>query len=71
MHRPTLYSFDGPFQLVHADDENLKLLGSSATTPRYVLLAVDFYSSKVYVDPMRSRKQILQKIALFYYEIKK
>ena len=63
IHRPTLYSFDGPFQLVHADDENLKLLGSSATTPRYVLLVVDFYSSKVYVYPMRSRKQLLQKIA--------
>ena len=70
MHRSTLYSFDGPFQLVHVDDENLKLLGSSVTTPRYVLLPVDFYSSKVYVYPMHSRKQILQKIALFYYEIK-
>ena len=70
MHRSTLYSFDGPFQLVHADDENLKLLGSSVTTPRYVLLPVDFYSSKVYVYLMHSRKQILQKIALFYYEIK-
>ena len=59
--RPTLYSFDGPFQLLHADVGNLEFLGSSATTPRFVLLAVDLYSSKVYVYPMRSRNQILQK----------
>ena len=68
--RPTLYSFDGPFQLLHADVGNLEFLGSSATTPRFVLLAVDLYSSKVYVYPMRSRKQILPKIALFYNKIK-
>ena len=42
--RLTLYSFDGPFQLVHANVGNLKFLGSSATTPRYVLLAVDLDS---------------------------
>ena len=68
--RSTLYSFDGPFQLVHADVGNLEFLGSSTTTPRYILLAVDLYSSKVDVYPMHSRKKILQKIALFYDEIK-
>ena len=56
---------------MHADVRNLEFLGSSATTPIYVLLAVDLYSSKVYVYPMHSRKQILQKIASFYNEIKK
>ena len=59
--RSSLYSFGGPFQLVHVDIGNLEFLGSSPTTPRYVLLAVDLYSSKVYVYPMRSRNQILQK----------
>ena len=54
--RSTLYSFDGPFQLIHADLTNLEFLGKSATTPRYVLLAADLYSSKIYVYPMRSRK---------------
>ena len=39
--RSNLYSFDGPFQLIHADVGNLEFLGKSATTPRYVLLAVD------------------------------
>ena len=55
---------------MHADVGNLEFLGSSATAPRYVLLAVNLYSSKVYVHLMRSRKQVLQKIALFYDEIK-
>ena len=68
--RSTLYSFDGPFQLIHADLGNLEFLAESATTPRYVLLAVDLYSSKVYVYPMRSRKQILQKLKQFYEDIK-
>ena len=67
--RSTLYSFDGPFQLIHADTGNLEFSGKSATTPRYVLLIVDLYSSKIYVYPMHSRKQILQKMTQFY-EIK-
>ena len=61
----TLYSFDGPFQLIRADIGYLELLGKSATTTRYVLLAVDLYSSKVYVYPMRSSKKILQKMRQF------
>ena len=62
-------SFDGPFQLIHADLGNLEFLGKSATTPRYVLLAVDLYYSKVDIYPMRSRKQILQKMKEFYEDI--
>ena len=66
----TLYSFDGPFQLIHADVGNLEFLGKSATVRRYVLLVVDIYSSKVYVYPMRLRKQILHKMKQFYEDIK-
>ena len=54
--RSTLYSFDGPFQLLHAAVGNLELLGKNATIPQYGLVVVDLYSSKVYVYPMRSRK---------------
>ena len=68
--RSILYSFDGPFQLIHADVGNLEFLGKNATIPRYILLAVDLDSSKVSVYPMKSRKQILQKMKLFYDEIK-
>ena len=36
--RPTLYSFDGPFQLLHANVGNLEFLGKSATDPKYCCL---------------------------------
>ena len=35
-----------------------------------MLFAVDLYSSKIYVYPMRSRKQILQKMKQLYEGIK-
>ena len=68
--RSNLYNFDGSLQLIHADVANLELLGKNVRISRYVLLVVDLYSLKVYVYPMRSRKQILQKMKLFYDEIK-
>ena len=45
--RSTLYSFDGPFQLIHTDVGNLEFLGSYKITPRYVLLIVDLYFSEI------------------------
>ena len=70
INKSTLYSFDGPFQLLHADVGNLEFFSKNATFPQYVLVAVVLYASKVYVYSMRSRKQILQKIKLFYDEVK-
>ena len=52
----TLYSFDGPFQLVHADVGNLEFLGKNVIFPQYALAIVDLYSSKVYTYSMKSRK---------------
>ena len=68
--RSTLHAFDGPFQLLHAEVGNLKFFGKNATFPQYALVIVDLYSSKVYVYLMRSRKQILQKMKLFYDEVR-
>ena len=65
-----LYSFDGPFQLFHADVANLEFLGKNATFPQYVLVLVDLFSSKVYTYPMKSRKQIRQKLEQFYRDVK-
>ena len=59
--RSTMYSFDGSFQLFHADVGSLEFLGKNATISKYVLLVVDLYSSKIHDYPMRSRKQISQK----------
>lgn len=58
-NRSTLYSFDGTFQLVHADVGNLEWLGKNATIPRNVVVFVEVYSSKIYGYPMRSRKEIM------------
>ena len=69
--RYTLYSFSGPFELLHADVGNLEFLGKNATFPRYVLVIVDLFSSKVYTYPMKSRKQIRQRLEQFYEDIKK
>ena len=69
--RSTLYSFDGFFQLIHVDVGNLEFLGKNATFSQYVLVVIDLlYLSKVYVYLIRSRKQILQEIKLFYGKIK-
>ena len=66
----TLCSFDALFQLIHAHVGNLEFLGKNATFPRYVLVLVDLFSSKVYSYPMKSRKQILQKLEFFYGDVK-
>ena len=65
----TLYSFNAPFQLLHADIANLEFLGKNATFPQYVLVIVDLFSSKVYTYPMKSRKQIRQKLEQFYRDV--
>ena len=66
----TLYSFDGPFQLLHADVGNLEFLGKNVTFPQYVLVIVDLFSSKIYTYPMNSREQILQKLRIFYDDVR-
>ena len=67
--RSTLYSFDGPFQLLHADVGNLEILGKSTTNPKYCSLFVDLFRSKVYVYPMKMRKSIASKMEIFYKEV--
>ena len=65
----THYSFDGPFQLFHADVRNFEFLGKNATFPQYVLVLVDLFSPKIYTFPMRSRKQIRQRLEQFFEEV--
>ena len=66
----TLYSFDARSRLLHADVANLEFLGKNATFPQYVLVLVDLFSSKVYTYPMKSRKQIRQKLEQFYRDVR-
>ena len=48
---------------------NLEFLRKSATDPKYCLLFVDLFKSKVYVYPMKSRKSTLNKMEIFYTEV--
>ena len=45
----TLYSIGKPFELLHADIADLKFLAKSAVDPKYRLLIVDLFTSKIYV----------------------
>ena len=67
----TLYSFDAPFRLFHADVGHLEFLGKNATFPQYVLVLVDLFSSKIHTYPMKSRNQIRQKLEQFYRDVRR
>ena len=66
----TSYSFDALFRIFHANVGNLEFLSKNSTFPQYVLLLVDLFSSKIYTSPMKSRKQIRQKLEEFYRDVK-
>ena len=69
INRYTLYSFDGPFQLLYSDVANLEILRKSAGEFKYCLLAVDLFTSKVYTYPMKSRRFIAKNMNKFYEEV--
>ena len=68
--RSTLYSFTGPFELLHADIANLELLGKSLADPKYFLVIADFFTSKTYSYPMKNRKLLALKLEKFYKDVK-
>ena len=65
----TLYNVEKPFKKVHADIADLRFFAKSAVDPKYALLAVDLFTSKIYVYPMKNRKLLAKKLQLFYNEI--
>ena len=67
--RTTLYSIEKPFQRVHADIADLRFFAKSAVDPKYALLCVDLFTSKIYVYPMKNRSLLAKKLRLFYKEI--
>ena len=64
--RSTLYSIHAPFDLLHTDVGDLRFLGKSAADPKYCLLLVDLFSSKIYVYGMKNRSLIPLKLEKFY-----
>ena len=71
IHRSTLFSFEGPFELLHADLDNLEFLEKSVADPRYCLVLVDLFTSKTYVYLMKNRKLIVPKLEKFYKDVEK
>ena len=46
----TLYSIRKPFELMHADIADLRILVKLAVNPKYCLLAVNLFTSKIYLS---------------------
>ena len=51
----TLYSFKGPFELLHGDITNIKFLAKSAADPKYRFLFLDLFTSEMYIYLMKNR----------------
>ena len=67
--RSTLYTVDGPLQFFHADVAYLKFLARSAVDPKYALVCVDLFTSKVYIYTMKKKNNLVNKLEAFYKEI--
>ena len=66
----TLYSISKPFELLRADIAGLRFLAKLAVDPKYCLLIVDLFTSKIYVYPKKNRSLLAKKLKLFYEDIK-
>ena len=66
VNHSTLYSISKPFHLVHGDIADTRFLAKSAVHPKYGLLLVDLFTSKIYVYPMKNRSLLAKKLRLFY-----
>ena len=65
----TLYSINKPFDLVLGDIADTRFLAKSAVDPKYCLLVVDLFTSKIYVFTMKNRSLLSKKLKLFYEQI--
>ena len=69
--RSTLYSFKGPFGLLHAVITDLRFLAKSSVDPKYCLLIVDLLTSKIYTYPMKKRTLFKKMLEQCYEDILK
>ena len=65
----TLYSFIKPFEALQADIADWRFLAKSTVDPKYCLLIVDLFTSKIYVFQMKNRSLLAKKLEVFYNEI--
>ena len=69
IYHSMLYSISRPFEALHADIADLSFLAKSTVDPKYCLLIVDFFTSKIYVYPMKNRSLLAKKMEIFYKDI--
>ena len=69
INNSTLYSFNGSFQLLHADIADIRFFSKSAADPHYCLLFVDLFTQKIYTFPMKKRALLKNKMKMLYEEI--
>ena len=65
-----LYSISKPFEFLHGHTADLRFLAKSAVDPKYCLLIVDLFCSKIDVYPMKNRSLLAIELKLFYEDIK-
>ena len=63
-----LFSINGPLQFFHADLAYLQFFAKSAVDPKYALVCVDLFSSKVYIYTLRTKNNLFKKMEEFYKE---
>ena len=63
----TLYSFHKP--ILHVNIADIRFLAKSAVDPKYCLLLVYLFTSKIYVYPIKNRSLLAKKLGLFYNDI--
>ena len=69
--RTTLYSFHRTLEALQADIAYISFLVRSAVNPRFCLLFVDLFTSKIYTYPMKKRNGLAKKMKVFYTDIEK
>ena len=65
----TLFSLNSPLQFFHADVADIRFFSKSAVDPKYALVCVDLFSSKIYLYLMKNKSNLAQKLEKFYNDI--
>ena len=69
--RTMLYSLHRPFEVLQADIAYINFLARSAVDPKFCLLFVNLFTSKIYTYPMKKRNLLAKKMELFHKDIEK
>ena len=67
----TLYSFSRTVEALQADIAYISFLGRLAVDPKFRLLFVDLFTSKIYTYPMEKGNLLAKKMEIFYKDRKK